>query len=79
MYRNNARGGRKLVSECRLISKRVTKALHFRKLLEIRILRFPKSGPSVKIRFGFLGISVLFSGNMELKRNRYILLHNTLE
>ena len=41
------------------------------KCSKMRVLRFPKSGPSVKSRFGFLGISVAFSGNMELKRNRY--------
>ena len=34
MYRNNARDGRHMVSACRLISKRVTKTLHFRKVLE---------------------------------------------
>ena len=34
MYRNNARDGRDIVSARRLISKRVTKALHFRKVLE---------------------------------------------
>ena len=34
MYRNNARDGRDMVSARRLISKRVTKALLFRKVLE---------------------------------------------
>ena len=34
MYRNNARDGRDIVSARRLISKRVTKALHFRKVLK---------------------------------------------
>ena len=34
MYRDNARDDRDMVSTRRLISKRVTKALHFRKLLE---------------------------------------------
>ena len=53
MYGNNARDGRDMVSARRLISKRVTKALLLRKVLEIRVLRFPKSGPSVKITFGF--------------------------
>ena len=34
MYRNNARDGREMVSARRLISKRVTKGLRFRKVLE---------------------------------------------
>ena len=34
MYRNNARDGRDMVIARRLISKRVTKALHFRKVLK---------------------------------------------
>ena len=34
MIRNNVRDGRNLVSANRLISKRVTKASHFRKVLE---------------------------------------------
>ena len=34
MYRNNAPGGRDMVNARSLSSKRVTKALHFRKLLE---------------------------------------------
>ena len=34
MYKNNARDGRGMISARRLISKRVTKALHFRKVLE---------------------------------------------
>ena len=34
MYRKNARDGRDMVSARRLISKNVTKALHFRKVLE---------------------------------------------
>ena len=53
MYRNNARDGRDIVSACRLISKRVIKTLHFRKVLENEVLMFLKSGPSVKIRFDF--------------------------
>ena len=34
MFRNNARDGRDMVSARRLTSKRVTKALHFRKVLK---------------------------------------------
>ena len=34
MYANNARDGRDMISARRLISKRVTKALHFKKVLE---------------------------------------------
>ena len=34
MYRNNARDGRDMLGARSLISKRVTKALHFRKVLE---------------------------------------------
>ena len=34
MYRNNARDGREMVIARRLISKHVTKALHFRNVLE---------------------------------------------
>ena len=34
MYRNNARDGRDKISARRLTSKRVTKALRFRKVLE---------------------------------------------
>ena len=34
MYRNNARDDRDMFSARRLIRKRVTKALHFRKVLE---------------------------------------------
>ena len=34
MYKNNARDGRDMVSARRLISKHVTKALHFGKVLE---------------------------------------------
>ena len=34
-YRNNARDSRDMVSARKLISKRVKKALHFRKVLEI--------------------------------------------
>ena len=34
MYKNIAHDGRDIVCACILISKRVTKALHFRKVLE---------------------------------------------
>ena len=34
MYRNNARDGRYMVSARRLLSERVTKALHFTKVLK---------------------------------------------
>ena len=34
MYRNNARDAFDIASACRLISERVTKALHFRKVLK---------------------------------------------
>ena len=37
---------------------------------KLRVSRFPKSGPSVKSRFGFLGTSIAFSGTIELERNR---------
>ena len=53
MCRNNARDGRDMVSARRLISKRVTKALNFRKCSKMRVLSFPKSGASVKKSFGF--------------------------
>ena len=54
MYRNNARIGRNMVSTRSLISKRVTKTLHFRKVFENGGFEVPKKWPSVKLRFAFL-------------------------
>ena len=52
MYRNNARDGQDMVSARRLISKRVKKALLSEKSSKMRVRRFPKTGPSVKMSFG---------------------------
>ena len=75
MYRNNSRDCRNMVRADRLISKRVAKALHFRKVLENEVLRFPKSGSSVKMCFGFwasFGLEwskkALFKENRKKKR-----------
>ena len=54
MYRNNVRDVHDMVSAGRLISKRVKRALHFlEKCSKMKVLSFPKSGPSVKMSFGF--------------------------
>ena len=60
MYRNNARDGPDMVSARKLISKRVTKALHFRKVLENEEFEVSKKWPSAKIRFGFRGFRGIF-------------------
>ena len=38
---------------------------------KVRVLRLQKSEPSVKIRFRFWGFSLVFSGNIGLKRDRF--------
>ena len=41
------------------------------KCLKMRVLRFLKSGPSVKICFGFLGIWRIYSSKVKLKNDYY--------
>ena len=55
MCRNNAYDGRDMVSASRLISKRMSKALHFRKRAKSEGFEASKRWASVKIRFGFRG------------------------
>ena len=56
MFRNNARDGRDMVSACRFISKRVTKALHFRKMLENESFEVSKKWAFGYNEFWFSGI-----------------------
>ena len=60
-----------MVSSSRLISKRVTKALHFGKVLEIEGFEVYKKWALGYKSIWFLGIPVGFSGYRELKINRY--------
>ena len=73
MYRNNARYSRDMVSARMLISKRVTKALNFRKVLENEGFGVSKSGPSVKIKFGSWGFRRIFWSKVKHENDYYTL------
>ena len=56
MYGNSASDGRYIVSARRLISKRVTKALYFRKILKNESFEVSKKWASVKMFLFFLAL-----------------------
>ena len=56
-----------MVSTRRLISKRVTKALHFRKVLENEGFEVSKKWPSVKVRFSFCDFEGCFEVKSKIK------------
>ena len=53
MYKNNARDGRDMIKARRLISKRVKKAFHFKKVLKNELFEISKTWALGKINFGF--------------------------
>ena len=60
-----------MVTACRLISKRVTKVLRFRKSVKSEVLRLLGSGPSVKKRFSFWGFSRINWNKIKDKNEHY--------